>query len=84
MELISPETMKLSLSLFNLSNIFPFIVKIFIFSPLSCVLNRCPNSVGVKAVQKPAVFASVSERSDVETSATKGTTHIKTIKPSTK
>jgi hypothetical protein len=53
-------------------------------SDLSFVLNLCPNSVGVNAVQKPAVFASVSDRRDVDTRATNGTTQINTIKAKTK
>ena len=48
-------------------------------SDLSCVLKRCPNSVGVKAVQKPDVLEANSERKEVVIKATKGTTQIKTI-----
>ena len=39
--------------------------------------------VGVNEVQKPEVFVAISERSEVATSAIKGTTQITTIKPNT-
>jgi len=46
---------------------------------LSCVLKRCPSSVGVNAVQKPEVLDATSDLNDVVISAIKGTTHITRI-----
>ena len=47
--------------------------------PLSWVLNRCPSSVGVNAVQKPEVLDATSDLNDVVISAIKGTTQITKI-----
>ena len=83
MDWTSPVTGKPEASLFKRARMLPAIVRISVSSPLSWVLKRCPSSVGVNAVQKPAVFASVSDLRDVETSATNGTTQMKTINAKT-
>ncbi len=80
-EITSPDTSKLSLSMLKRSKMLP--VKTTNSSPPSWVPKRCPNSVGVKAVQKPEVFDAVSERKEVVTKATKGTTQMKTIRART-
>ena len=46
---------------------------------LSCVLKRCPSSVGVNAVQKPEVLDAISDLNEVVIRATKGTTQITRI-----
>ena len=78
-ELISPDISNHSSSLFILWKILPRISVILTCSPLSCVLNRCPSSVGVNAVQKPEVFDATSDLNEVVISATNGTTQITRI-----
>ena len=48
-------------------------------SPLSCVLKRCPSSVGVNAVQKPEVLDAISDLNEVVIRAMKGPTQITRI-----
>ena len=80
-EWMSPLTGNACRSRFILSKIFPSIFKNF--SSLSCVRKRWPSKVDVNAVQNPDVFDATSDRSDVVTKATKGTTQINTINAST-
>ena len=78
-EFIPPDIVNHSSLLFILSKILPRISMTLDCCPLSCVLKRCPSSVGVNAVQKPEVLDATSDLNDVVIRAIKGTTHITKI-----